>query len=269
MSELDPHRTGILEDMTLEDVRQFNTQVVVLGIGSTEPHGPHLPYGTDSFFIDAFCKRAVLAANGRGGRVILYPTIRLSNNVNFKAFPFAGRIGVRTLMLVLLDIIEALEEDGIRKIVLVNGHGGNEVLAGVLREHVGRRPVGQGAFVSLVQSWAMIPRQVQSTIEHSSDHAGEAETSCIMHLHPELVRTDKLADFPRREPVFAHLRNGSAQGIRPWHVYLPESAGGETRKSSPEKGKALIESGADNLAQYLLELSQTPWHPEFPFPTSG
>ena len=56
------------------------------------------------------------------------------------------------------------------------------------------------------------------------------------------------------------------QYVKPWHRHLPLSAGGDTRQSSAEKGRAVIESGAENLARLLLELSKTPWHPEFPYP---
>ena len=61
---------GILEEMTLDDVRAFGPEVVVLGVGSTEPHGPVLPYGTDAFACDALCRRAVRLANEKGARVL-------------------------------------------------------------------------------------------------------------------------------------------------------------------------------------------------------
>ena len=90
--------SGILADMTLDEVRAFAPEAVVLGVGSTEPHGPVLPYGTDFFYCDELCRRAVVRANEQGGRVLMYPTLPIGNNVNFKAWPFACRIGVRTAM---------------------------------------------------------------------------------------------------------------------------------------------------------------------------
>ena len=142
--------SGILSEMTVDDVRAFKPEVVVVGVGSTEPHGPILPYGTDFFQTDGLCRRAVARANEKGARVLMYPTLPIGNNVNFKPFPFACRVSVRTLMLTLLDIIQALEEDSIRKVVLVCGHGGNsDAMNAVLREHFGQTPPGQRAFVCM------------------------------------------------------------------------------------------------------------------------
>ena len=76
MSDSKREITGILEEMTIEQVRELRAQVVVLPIGSTEPHGPHLPYGTDTFQADAVSRRAVTQANRAGGRVLMYPALR-------------------------------------------------------------------------------------------------------------------------------------------------------------------------------------------------
>ena len=109
---------GILTEMTIEDVRAFDPEVVAIGVASVEPHGPVLPYGTDYWQADAIVRRGVILANEAGAKALMYPTLPIGNNANLKAFPFACRIGVQTLMQMLLDIINALAEDGINKIVL-------------------------------------------------------------------------------------------------------------------------------------------------------
>lgn len=257
---------GILEEMTVEDVRGLKPEVVVIPIGSTEPHGPHLPYGTDTYQADAICRGAVLEANRAGARVLMYPTLPISNNVNFKAFPFACRISVRTLMNVVADIIAALEEDGIRKIVIVNGHGGNtDALKAALREHVDRHSPGEGAFVCLTGAGAMGAPEAAALIEHPSDHAGEAETSQMMHIRPDLVRADKRDNFPFGTPSLDALRSSKVYYIRPWDGHVPASAGGETRAATAAKGKALVESGAAGLASFLVELCNVPWQHGFPY----
>src|SRR5262249_19909693 len=124
--------------MTIDDVRAFGAEVAVLPLGSTEPHGPHLPYGTDTFQVTNLSREGVRIANSRGGRVLLYPTPPLTNNVNFRKFPFACRIGVRTLMTVIIDIVMQCKEDGVMKFVIVNGHGGNPgAIAAAMREIAG------------------------------------------------------------------------------------------------------------------------------------
>lgn len=259
--------SGILEEMTIEQVRRLAPEVVVLPIGSTEPHGPHLPYGTDTFETAALCRRAVIAANAGGAKVLMYPVLPISNNVNFQAFPFACRIGVRTLMNVVLDIVEALEEDGIRKIVLVNWHGGNpDTLQAAIREHTGRHAPGEGAFLCLASPGSFISREAWQCIEHPSEHAGEAETSFMLHLRPELVHSAEFDKFPVQQPVLETLKAGRVFYVRPWHGLMPASAGGETRASSADKGEKLMAEAVAGLADFLRELSAAEWHELFPYP---
>jgi len=261
--------SGILEEMTLDEVRELNPEVVLLGVASTEPHGPVLPYGTDFFQCDGVCRRATRRANENGGRVLMYPTLAIGNNVNFKRWPFACRIGVRTLMRVLLDIIAALEADGVRKIVLLNGHGGNtDAMRAVLREHMDTTPPDGRAFVCIATG--MPSPEALAAIEHPSNHGGESEVSRMLYLHPDLVRTEHLQAFPFGKPMIdalgPTLAGGKVHWVRPWHLHVPAAAGGDTRTASAAKGEALIESGAANLAEFLVELSKTPWNPNFPYP---
>jgi hypothetical protein len=109
-----------------------------------------LPYGTDFCQCDAVVRRGVLRANERNGHALMYPTLPIGNNVNFQAVPFACRIRVRTPMQMLLDVIEALEADGVRKVVLHNSHGGNtDAIRAALRAHVDARAPDEGAFVCM------------------------------------------------------------------------------------------------------------------------
>lgn len=254
-----PAFPGLLEEMTVEEIRAFNPEVVVLPLGSTEPHGPHLPYGTDAFQVTRLCRLAVEQANRREARVLLYPTLPITNNVNFRRFPFALRIGIRTLMSVIIDVVTQCKEDRIDKVVIVNGHGGNPAaIDAALREIAGMDDM---PFVCCTSGIA--PKGFTSPIEHPSDHGGESETSRMMWIRPELVRRQKLDDNP-----FGQLRVKSlakANFVRPWHLYVPEGAGGETRSSSAEKGKSLVEANAQGLADLLVELSQAPYDERFPY----
>ena len=254
-----PAFPGLLEEMTVDEVRAFEPEVVVLPLGSTEPHGPHLPLGTDTYQVTALSRLAVEAANRQGGRVLLYPTLPITNNANVRAFPFALRMGIRTLMSVIVDIVTQCREDGIRKVVIVNGHGGNPAtIDAALREIAAMDDM---PFVCW--TGGIPPADFVDPIEHASDHGGESETSRVMDLRPDLVRTDELADNP-----FGRLRVKSLVGarfVRPWHLYVPASAGGETRASSAEKGRALHEAYSEGLAALLLELSQTPYNERFPY----
>ena len=256
---------GILSEMTIDQVREFGPEVVLLAVGSTEPHGPAMQYGTDAWAVDYIARHATVRANDQGARVLMYPTLPIGNNVNFVAWPFVCRIGVRTLMLTLLDIIEAVEQDGIRKVVLLNGHGGNtDAMNAVLREHYGRTPSDRRAFVCVTTS--LPSKEATAMVEHPSNHGGESETSRQMYIRGEGVDASKLDNFPRGVPTIDLLEDPRIRWVRPWHLHYPVSAGGDARKSSVEKGKALVESGIDGLAKFLVELSDAPWHPDFPYP---
>jgi len=267
MSDQPATGDGILSEMTIDEVKRFDPETVVFGLGSTEPHGPHLPYGTDVTQTEAVCRRAVTRANERDARALMYPTLPIGNNVNFKEYPFACRIGVRTLMDVVLDVIEAVEAEGIQKVVLVNGHGGNTAtLKATLREHAGRNAPGGGAFVCLASTFQSVPDDITDRIEHPSDHAGEEETSRMLHLRPDLVRESEFDAFPRQEPIIERLNSDGAYFVPPWHGYMPESAGGETAESSAEKGELLIDGAADWIAELLVELQGADVDALFPYP---
>ncbi|HTL53619.1 MAG TPA: creatininase family protein, partial [Planctomycetota bacterium] len=144
-------RSGILQEMTIEDVRAFKPQVGVIGVGSTEPHGPHLPYGTDTFILESVVIPSIRQANAEGARVLYLPSLPISLNNNMRAFPFALKYSVPTFMSMLADLIAQFEKEGVMKIVLFNAHGGNpDVLRAVQRDHMKR----EGAFVCLVNVYS-------------------------------------------------------------------------------------------------------------------
>jgi creatinine amidohydrolase len=253
--------SGILMEMTLDEVRAFAPETVVIGIGSVEPHGPALPYGTDAFLGERITRDAVLAANRDGARALMYPTLPVGNNVNFKAFPFACRIGVTTLMRVMLDIFAALEEDGIRKIVVVNAHGGNtDTLRAALRAHVDATPPARRAFVCMPD--LLTADGITGTY---CDHAGRIETSRLWHVREDLLRQDKIGQSPVGEPTVAALAGHGIFYVRPWHAFLPRASEGDAREASRECGRQQVEAATTALVALLKELAQAPWHENFPY----
>lgn len=254
--------SGILEEMTIEDIKAFEVQVGVIGIGSTEPHGPHLPCGTDTFILEAALVPAVRQANAQGARVLLMPLLPISLNNNMRAFPYALKFGVSTFMAMLDDLVEQFAKEGVQKIVLCNGHGGNP---DVLRAFQRDRMRSDGPFVVMVNLYEAVQKLAASLIVHPSDHAGEEETSLLLAARPELVRTERLADNPIMSPQVECLRRIPTYFVRPWHLYLPTSAGGDCREATAEKGRTIQAAAIEALAAFLKELSDAPWSPTFPY----
>ncbi len=261
-------RMGILEEMTLDEVRGFDPEVVVVPVGSTEPHGPHLPYCIDTVEARCFAEGATMIANSQGARVLCYPTLAISLDVNFSGYPFALSLRVKTFMCVLRDICEQIERQSVRKIVIANVHGGNySVVEAFLREWSHRGVAGTAgaedrAFVCAAY-WPSM--KADEVLEHASDHAGENEVLACLDQCPELLRKDKLADFKPEQQIVKSLDNPKVRWVKPWHLYLPAGANGETREITPEKARKFMQLNAEGLAELLLELSQTPWSDTFPY----
>ncbi|HAA74769.1 TPA: hypothetical protein DCE37_06610 [Candidatus Latescibacteria bacterium] len=254
--------SGILEEMTIDDVRELDANVCVFPIGSTEPHGPALPYGTDSFRVEAAAYAGTRRANEMGGRVICFPTQRVSLNNNFRAFPFACRVRVPTFMALLKDLVEMCEAEGVRRFVFVNGHGGNpDVIRAVQRDLAAK----DGIFTCMIGASQCASDEARSVWEHRSDHAGEEETSEIMHLRPELVREEHITDNPQHRPKVESLNTYHVDFVRPWHLYIPASAGGNATKASAEKGQTVLESAVEGMGKLLSDLSQAPDTGTFPY----
>ena len=114
-------------------VKEHSYEVAVLPLGATEPHNLHLPYGTDTLEADIVGERICEAAHERGAKVVLLPTIPYGTETNQMAFPLAMNINPSTLGRVVGDLVDSLVHHGIRKIVLLNSHGGND-LKPVLRD---------------------------------------------------------------------------------------------------------------------------------------
>src|SRR5581483_8019514 len=119
----------ILAEQTHAFIREVNWQVAVLPFGATEPHNLHMPYGTDNLQVELLARRAGQRAYLAGAKVIVLPTVPFGVNTNHLKIPGALACSVTptTLLHLITDLVDALERQGVHKIVLLNGHGGNEL----------------------------------------------------------------------------------------------------------------------------------------------
>src|SRR3954465_15357952 len=122
-------REPILAEQTHAFVREVTWQAAVLPFGATEPHNLHMPYGTDTLQVEEAGRRACERAWGLGARVALLPAMPFGVNTNHLKVPGGMALSVTptTLLAVLSDLAEALSLQGVKKLVLLNGHGGNEL----------------------------------------------------------------------------------------------------------------------------------------------
>ncbi|MGC4004468.1 MAG: creatininase family protein [Pirellulales bacterium] len=171
-----------LLEANLATVRADDFQVAVLPLGATEPHNLHLPYGTDVYEADTIGEAICGAAYARGAKVVLLPTLPYGTETNMRRFPLAMNLNPTTVFAVITDLVESLVQSGVRKVVLLNSHGGNEFKA-LLRELYGKT----STHVFLCNWYQAIGDFYDDVFATKDDHAGEMETSMILAYHPHLV----------------------------------------------------------------------------------
>jgi creatinine amidohydrolase len=260
-------REWILSEINYGYVKNHPYDVAVLPMGATEPHNLHLPYGTDTFESLEIASRSCEAAFRRGARVVMLPVVPYGTETNLGAFPLAMNLNPSTLALVIGDLVASLEKQGIRKLVILNGHGGNE-LKPVLRELYGKTRV----HLFLCDWFRGISADVQKQLSADpGDHAGEMETAFGLAYFPQFVardaRTGKLAaDAGATQPTrFDAINRGWISITRPWHLLTTNSGAGNPHPATAEKGKHLVETIVLRLADFLVELAAAELDEKFPF----
>jgi creatinine amidohydrolase len=215
-----------LPTATSTDEADRNASIAVLPIGSFEQHGSHLPLATDSIVAYAI---AEALANQYG--LLLLPPLTISCSHEHHDFAGTVSISAATLYAVVGDVVVSLEQRGIRKLVLVNGHGGNYVLGNIVQEgNVGERRM---ALFPHRDDWEQA-RKVGGlvTSNHEDMHGGELETSILLHATPDQVR------------------DGADDWVAPERTHLHEIGVGEYSKSgiigrpslaSADKGRLVLD----------------------------
>ncbi len=235
-------------------------EVAVLPLGATEPHNLHLPYGTDTFQVEAIARRACSLAHEQGARVLLLPTLPYGTETNQMRFPLAMNLNPTTVARVVTDLVESLQTHGINRCLLLNGHGGND-LKWVLREL--HRTTNVHIFLC---NWYKVASDVYQTIfKEKDDHAGEMETSMGLAHFPGLVMLDRADPGAVRPSRFEAVNSGWVEITRPWHLLTTNSGAGDPRAASAAKGEALTALVAQRIGGFLKDLAASPVDDIFPF----
>ncbi len=251
-----------LAEQTHAFIRSTKWEVAVLPFGATEPHNLHMPYGTDTFQLDAIANRACERASRAGAKVLLLPAIPYGVNTNHLRVPGAVACSVTptTLLHLLTDLADSLERQGFRKLVLLNGHGGNE-LKPLTRELHHRTSV-----FLCVCDWFRMARDVYPEIfAQPGEHAHEVETSLGLAYFPEHLRPELADDGAARPTRLDAVNRGWISITRPWHLVSKNTGLGDPSAASADKGRRLMEVLVERLAGFLVELSNAKMTEEFPY----
>ncbi|MEU5098028.1 creatininase family protein [Streptomyces sp. NPDC020996] len=237
---------GLVPTDTTEEVRTrgagVSTQVAVLPVGSFEQHGPFLPLATDTLVACAVAREIAAAYP-----VHLLPPVTISCSHEHAGWPGTVSISSVTLHAVVRDIADSLRRSGVDALVVVNGHGGNYVLGNVVQESSARGELM--ALFPAMEDWeTALLRAGVVTSPLTDMHAGEIETSILLHAHPEMVRpgygsADFVADDRR------HLLTLGMSG------YTDSGVIGRPSLGSAEKGRELLASLVDSFGAYFSLLT--------------
>ena len=241
----------ILEQTNWKQVKNQKYEVAVLPWGATEPHNFHLPYGTDSLETARIAEDAAEKAWEKGAKIMVLPAIPLGvQNPGQIGLPFCLHTKPSTQILIFKDIIEALYNQGIRKLVLLNGHGGNDFKP-MIREI---QPQFPDMVISLVEWFKIL--DLSEYFEEGGDHAGEMETSVILHYYPQLV-------LPLEEAGDGNTKNSKIKGVvsktawipRQWDKVSKDTGVGNPKKATAEKGRKYLEDVTTKIGDFFVEMA--------------
>lgn len=246
-------------------IKEHRYEVAVLPFGATEPHNLHLPYATDSIEATVIGQRACEQAWKAGANVVLLPTIPYGTETNMAQLPLAMNLNPSTMLVIIRDLVESLTRSGIRKVLLLNSHGGNDFKP-ILRELADKTE----ASLFLCDWFRMVQDVYGQVFAHKEDHAGEMETSVILAVEPETVARKSdgslRADEGQTSPLrIEALSKGWVGLTRPWHLLTTNTGSGYPHEASAEKGEKILGIVTERLSRFLVELSAAERDERFPF----
>ncbi len=241
----------ILEETNWKQVKNQKYDVAVLPWGATEPHNYHLPYGTDSLETSKIADEAAKIAWEKGAKIMVLPVIPLGvQNMGQIQLPFCLHTRPSTQKLILEDIVKALYNQGIRKLIIMNGHGGNDFKP-LIREI---QPQFPEMFIGLNEWFKML--NLEKYFDEEGDHAGEMETSIILHYFPGLVLPLEEAGEGKAKNFKLHsLKNKTAWTPRRWDKVSEDTGVGYPKKASAEKGNHFLNDVTSQIAELFTELA--------------
>jgi creatinine amidohydrolase len=238
--------------------RLSESSVLVQPIAAIEQHGPHLPLATDLLMVDAVLARL---SESRGAELDLWvlPSLSYGKSNEHEWAPGTVSLSARTLLGVLEDLGASLAKLPTRRLVFVNGHGGNVPLLGVALRELRQQHGLMTFLVNVLAPPAYVTGAAGAGDELGMGiHAGRDETSLMLHLHPDLVDLSALGSFaPPELADLEHVRFGGDTSFG-WlsDDFSDYGVIGDPRGASAEAGAALFEATTDRLAAALAEVSR-------------
>lgn len=234
--------------------------IVILPIGSTEQHGPHMGICTDDHMALRWAEDAATRAEQEAGaRVLVLPGVHYGNARHHMRFPGTITLSFETLKNITCEITESLIQHGFRKIVLLNVHGGNRyaVRAAAVDIYMNYRDGERQLYLRvaedcdpdlnpLVHAEEELSKHSQEARSKTMVHAGALETAKMLHLKPEVVDLAKCANVD--------MPADTRQEILGYDEKTPTGSMGKPGDATAEAGRIMWESLVSTLTKYLIDL---------------
>jgi creatinine amidohydrolase len=245
-------RPYILCDTNWKTIEQVRYQVAVLPWGATEAHNYHLPYGTDNIQCDYIAAESARMAWEKGAKVIVLPTIPFGVNTGQLDIPFVINMNPSTQTALLFDVVDTLCRQGLSKLVILNGHGGNDFKQ-MIREI---QPNYPSMFITSL-NWYQIKPESQ-LFKDPGDHGGEMETSNMMFITPDRVLPlEEAGEGEEKKFKFKAIREGWSWAQRDWRSVSRDTGIGNPKQASTAKGKIYLKYITEQISQFLIEVADS------------
>ncbi len=247
-------RPYILEETNWKAVKATKFEVAVLPWGATEAHNYHLPYATDNYQNEAITEAAAKFAWERGANVIVLPNVPFGVQTGQLDIPLCMNILPSTQLAILKDVCDVLVRAGIPKLIIFNGHGGNDFKA-LVRELSFHFP----KLFTCALNWFKVHDKTGYFTHLDGDHADEMETSVMLEILPHLVLPlDEAGDGCDKKWKFKAMREGWVSAQREWTQVSQDTGVGNPYEATAEKGSRYLDAVVAKVADFFVELAETP-----------
>lgn len=243
-------RSFILSESNWKTLKNKKIELAVLPWGATEAHNYHLPYGTDNYETEKIAAGAARKAVENGARLIVLPAIPFGVNTGQKDIRFDINMNPSTQFAILKDIAASLVSHGVRKFLILNGHGGNDFRQ-MIRE---LGTLHSNMFISTCDWFRAV--EISHYFEKEGGHADEMETSLMQYLVPELVLPLSEAGKGEAKKFRINAFNEKwAWAERKWSQVTADTGVGDPSAATPEKGEKYFDAVVKKISQLFVDLS--------------
>lgn len=242
-------RPYILSETNWDHLEHDEINLAILPWGATEAHNYHLPYGTDNYQAEALTAASAKIAWEAGHKVMVLPTIPFGVNTGQSDIYLDMNLNPSTQLAILDDLVTVLHRQGIRRLLLFNGHGGNNFKP-LVRE-IGLR------FPDMFISFCFFPQLLDKSkyFENDGDHADEMETSLMLYCHGSLVLPrDKWGSGAAKKFKIPAFNAPGVWAERKWSSVSADTGIGDPAKATKEKGERFFGDLTKVLSQLYMDI---------------